>query len=165
MSNEHMSVCGQCGATVYPEHLDTGIARYEAGRLLCVHCAEEYDREHDAAGGASPVPKEAAIPVSSQASANAPGSGFHQAIKPIGTAVHDEDESRFRRPINPTADGATRCRIFHAKLNEGAIEFMTDAINRWIDAHDDIVVKFATSTIGIFEGKHADPNLILTLYY
>ena len=51
MSKEHLSKCQECGASIYPEHLDTGIARYEAGKLMCVHCVEEYEAAHDAVGG------------------------------------------------------------------------------------------------------------------
>ncbi len=47
MSDKSMSKCHNCGASVYPEHVDTGIARYEGGKLLCVHCVEEYEATHD----------------------------------------------------------------------------------------------------------------------
>ena len=46
-----MSTCQSCGASVYPEHLDSGIARYEDGKLLCAHCVKDFERER-AAGGA-----------------------------------------------------------------------------------------------------------------
>lgn len=42
---------------------------------------------------------------------------------------------------------------------------MTGQINEWLDANDKIVVKFATTTIGPFEGKHTEPNLIITAFY
>ena len=42
---------------------------------------------------------------------------------------------------------------------------MNDQINDWLDGNDKISVKTATSTIGMFEGKHAEPNLILTIFY
>jgi len=66
---------------------------------------------------------------------------------------------------DPTLPTATRCRTFHSKLNEGAVAFMNDQINTWIDENPDLRIKFATSSIGVFEGKHADPNLILTIFY
>ena len=45
------------------------------------------------------------------------------------------------------------------------MEFMTDHINAWADRHPDVSIKFATSTVGVFEGKHPDPNLIVTVFY
>ena len=67
--------------------------------------------------------------------------------------------------MEPDKPGGTRCRIFHAKLNDGAIAFMSEQINEWLDTSTGIYVKTSTSTIGVFEGKHADPNLIVTLFY
>ncbi|MCH7808459.1 MAG: hypothetical protein IIB60_04485, partial [Planctomycetes bacterium] len=43
--------------------------------------------------------------------------------------------------------------------------FMSTQINEWIDGNDEIVIKFVTSGIGMFEGKHSEPNLIVTLFY
>ena len=48
-SQEDVSVCEECGASVYKQHLESGIARYEGGRLFCSHCVAEYERTHDAA--------------------------------------------------------------------------------------------------------------------
>ncbi len=48
-AHDDISVCEECGASVYKEHLESGIARYEAGRLLCSHCVAEYESAHDAA--------------------------------------------------------------------------------------------------------------------
>jgi len=42
---------------------------------------------------------------------------------------------------------------------------MTTLMNDWLDTNPDIVIKFSTSTIGNFEGKHTEPNLIVTVYY
>ncbi len=164
---EQHSTCSECGATIYREHLDSGIARYEGNKLLCSFCVAEYEKQHDVSG-----------------------SNVDAALDPISLQDDDEDltpepaqskfkistaallgeggawtESRFKRRLNPDSPGASRCRSFHSKLNESSIDFMTKQINDWLDSNDQIVVKFATSTIGIFEGKHAEPNLIVTLFY
>ena len=60
---------------------------------------------------------------------------------------------------------ATRCRTFHSKLTDGAINFLNHQINEWLDGNEDITVKFSNSTIGPFEGKHVEMNLIVTLFY
>ena len=41
MSSEKTESCHGCGATVYPEHLETGIAKRLDGKLLCSHCVKE----------------------------------------------------------------------------------------------------------------------------
>ena len=49
MTDEVTSICEECGASVYREHINSGIARYEAGKLMCAHCVAEYERAHDGA--------------------------------------------------------------------------------------------------------------------
>ena len=41
MPQESVSACQSCGASIYPEHLDSGIAGYAGGKLLCPHCYSE----------------------------------------------------------------------------------------------------------------------------
>ena len=161
MSDEG-SVCGACGATIYKEHIDSGIARYEAGKLMCPHCVGEFERSHDRATDGAVV-AEVTVGLAEGVADGA------SKIDVFGSAnltdVHAWDDSAFKRKLEPNAEGATRCRIFHSKLNQGAIEFMANSINQWLDESDDIRIKHATSTLGIFEGKHADQNIILTLFY
>lgn len=75
------------------------------------------------------------------------------------------DESSLKRDLQQTGRGATRCRTFHAKLNDGSIAYMNNQINQWVDANPHIEIKFATSSVGVVEGKHAEPHLILTMFY
>ena len=42
---------------------------------------------------------------------------------------------------------------------------MQGQINEWLDGNDQIVVKFVCANIGLFEGKHTEPNLILNVFY
>ncbi len=42
---------------------------------------------------------------------------------------------------------------------------MNEHINEWVDKHDDVEIKFARTVVGVFEGKHSDPNLLITLFY
>jgi len=169
--DETTSVCEGCGASVYRQHLDSGIARYEGGKLLCSHCVADYEKEHDAAGGA---PEEAFEPIEFDdepeapraASAEPAKSKIHGASTGVFGAQHGAwDDARFQRPLRPDSVGATRVRTFHCKLSEGAIDFMINQINDWLDHNDQIVVKFTNTTIGPFEGKHTEPNLIITVFY
>jgi len=165
MRDEVASVCSECGASVYRQHLESGIARYEGSRLLCSHCVADFERKQDESYTEDALEtiefededKEARVDLSS--------SRIHGTTKTTLGVGGVWDESKFKRPLRPNEIGATRCRTFHSKLSEAAIEFMTTQINDWLDAHPDIVLKFSTSTIGNFEGKHTEPNLILTVYY
>ena len=42
---------------------------------------------------------------------------------------------------------------------------MEEQINSWLDDNPDISIKFAETTVGTWEGKHSEPNLIMTVFY
>ena len=46
---EHFETCQECGATIYPEHLDRQVAEKWEGKLLCPFCLRE-KRSASAAG-------------------------------------------------------------------------------------------------------------------
>ena len=158
--------CEECGASVYKQHIDSGIARYEGGKMMCSHCVADYEKKHesDAGIGFEPIELEGgddeedvAVNLSSHTQISTT-----TAILGLGKAW---DDSEYKRPLDTRAISATRCRTFHSKLSESSLQFMNDQINDWIDKDEAITVKFSTSTIGIFEGKHPEPNLILTIFY
>ncbi len=167
--------CDSCGASVYPEHLESGKAGVYEGKLFCPHCAAEYKRTHH-------TDEKRLV---GQPSMKAPGEGEElESLSIIGdderehtssftamgsetladTFAHFED-SHLKRNLDPNGAGATRCRTFHAKLNDGAVAFMNKQINEWADEHPKITIKAASSTIGVWEGKKSDPHLILTVFY
>ena len=75
------------------------------------------------------------------------------------------NDSRFNRRPDPKSPGAIRCRVFHTKLSEAAVQYMNNQVNEWLDENDHIVVKSSSTTIGVFEGKQKEPHLILTIFY
>ncbi len=85
-------------------------------------------------------------------------------VPPAGMVSHDGDD-KLHRQTHATGRGATRTRTFHAKLNDGAMAFLDGQINEWLDQHPDHEVKFATTTIGIVEGKRQEPHLIINVWY
>lgn len=190
MTDEVTSTCERCGASIYKQHIDTGIARYEDGKLMCSHCVAEFERKHDSAVGGlhsedfAPIalddnePGGASDSASDSASGSATASAAASAAASAsgGTRIHGFStetlgahggwsEHRFKRPVSPTGVGASRCRLFHTKLTEGALDFLTNSINEWLDEHPDITIKNSSSTVGPFEGKHTEPNLIVTVFY
>jgi hypothetical protein len=167
---EVTSTCESCGASIYQAHLDSGIARYEGGKLLCAHCVAEYEKSHDAVtgGGAedfAPIELEGDVDKHLAPAKDMQSSRIHAVSAATLGHAGAWDESRFKRKCQRDGGGAIRCRTFHCRLSEGAVEFMTGQINEWLDNNPDIVVKFSNSVIGQFEGKHTEPNLILTVFY
>jgi hypothetical protein len=169
MPDEVQRPCQQCGASIYPEHLDSGIAGYFGGRLLCPHCLEEAEVKADQTGGEEGDTDLETISLVEDESAERADRKSETHIRALGSETQVGgamfDEAGLARALNADAPVASRCRTFHAKLNEGAVAFMNRQINEWTDANPDVSIKFATSTIGIFEGKKADPHLILTVFY
>ncbi len=70
----------------------------------------------------------------------------------------------FNHSMNLTGQGATRVRLFYSKIADGPLLHMETLINDWID-EEGIEVKHVGQVIGTLEGKHADPNLILSIWY
>ncbi|MCP4593115.1 MAG: hypothetical protein GY842_20460 [bacterium] len=168
MAEEQMRQCEGCGASIYREHLDTGIAGYWESQLLCAHCLQEKEKS-GGQGGAKPsedletislVDEEPAKPAAQSSSATQVR-GLSETQLGMGTY----DDSALENPADPASPMATRCRTFHTKLNDGAVAYLNREINEWIDRSASIRLKFATSTIGVFEGKRADPHLIITVFY
>jgi hypothetical protein len=74
-------------------------------------------------------------------------------------------QHKFKRHLQHNECGAIRCRIFHAKLNDGALQFVQDQINNWIDQNPEVDIKHLNTNVGVVEGKSSEPHLIITLFY
>jgi hypothetical protein len=70
----------------------------------------------------------------------------------------------FKRPLNLTGQGATRCKFYHSKIAAPSLEFMENQINQWLDS-EKVEVKQVSQVIGIMEGKTPVPNLIVMIWY
>ncbi|MBN1556354.1 MAG: hypothetical protein JXA11_16560 [Phycisphaerae bacterium] len=70
----------------------------------------------------------------------------------------------FKREMNLTGKGATRVRMFYSKIADGPLLHLESMINDWID-EEGIEVKHIAQVIGTLEGKRAEPNLIITVWY
>jgi hypothetical protein len=176
-AEEVFESCAQCGATVYPEHIQKGLANRSEGRLMCVHCL----RAVRAAPANGAVPEAVAVAVDEPiALVEVEDGGLEGADEPIaydkkptvirsfsgaGGLAASAAGHTFRRPLLIDTPNATRCRVFHAKLADGAFMHMCEQINEWVDASDEIQIKFVSSCIGVVEGKHADQHLIMTVFY
>jgi len=167
MTDDIASKCEECGASVYRAHLDSGIARYEKGRLLCVHCVGELDnvKKGNADDDFAPIAFDDDDDEPAPRTKTEAASKIHGATKATLGVSGVWNDARFQRQLDPQSPGATRCRTFHSKLSAAAIEFMNNQINDWLDGNPDLFIKHATSCIGPFEGKHTEQNLIITIFY
>jgi hypothetical protein len=180
MADELVHECTGCGASVYQEHIDSGMARHEDGKLMCPHCVAECDRARAPSpvgaggGGGSSDDDDLDIfePIAfDDADDNADKSPDMSQTR-VSTMTESVlgaagvwDDSQYDRPLDSKSTSASRCRMFHCKLSDAAVNFMGSQINDWLDKNEEIKIKFATSQIGLFEGKHSELNLILTLFY
>ena len=158
---ENVLSCSTCGASVYPEHLQRGLAARVSGQLHCPCCLAEKKKTEPS--GDAEIPLQ--LVDEAEVSDRSHGTSLHGTH---GLSLADSvarGSRQFRRPLNHSDDGATRVRIFHAKLSDGAIRNMEQLVNEWLDSDPEITIKFATTTVGTWEGKHIEPNLIVTIYY
>ena len=70
----------------------------------------------------------------------------------------------FKRALNVTGHGATRCKFYHSKIAAPSLEFMENQINQWLDS-EKVEVKYISQVIGIMEGKTPVPNLVVMIWY
>lgn len=174
MSDEldSFKTCEECGATIYPEHLENRLAEQFEGQLLCVHCVKARR------AAASPDDKPAddgSAPIALVDEDDSDLGDLQYDTKPTviksfgggpgGMGMGGLDEDKLRRNLLTGSPNATRCRTFHCKLADGPITHLNEQINEWADSNDNIEIKFATSCIGVIEGKHVDPHLIVTVFY
>ncbi len=173
---EQFASCADCGATIYPEHLEKRVAEHWEGKLLCPFCLRE-KRQGSAIGmtppsAGEPAAQPATLVELESAERNA-AIGYEKkptAVRAMssggsGAPVGHVSERKYHRELVKGAAAATRCKTFHCKLADGPIAYMCDQINEWADSDQNIEIKFATSTIGVVEGKHVDPHLIVTVFY
>ena len=89
------------------------------------------------------------------------------AVRAIGAAAHmgaSGPKSAFKRPLNLTGQGATRCRVFRSRIAAAALDFMENQVNQWLDS-EKIEIKHVGHVIGVMEGKTPEPNVIVMVWY
>lgn len=157
MAVDGTAVCDGCGATIYPDHLRNRTADRWAGKLLCPHClAEKKAPPASAALGSIALQPEAPA---------ARGAPAPEPTARVVTSAPAPREPTYRRALLDTPGLATRSRSFHAKLTDASLVHLNQQVNEWVDAHPDVSIKFATSSVGIIEGKHTDQHLVITIFY
>jgi hypothetical protein len=170
---EAQRTCDKCGAGIQREHLlDHTAARYK-GKLLCPQCVQDVkarimaarSAEQDAEATADPTDVPIALVDDDEKPRVVAGPskqihGFSGAEMSTQLA-----ERRYQRGLLKGTRSATRCKTFHCKLTDASFQHLNEQINEWVDEREDVEIKFALSDIGVVEGKHADPHLIVTIFY
>ena len=170
--------CDQCGANIPREDfLSHAAARYK-GKLLCSKCVQEVkeqlatQRKPDEGVSQQKLITDELEPI------KLPFSFVEEDDKPrvvagpsaqihgvSGISTFQQKEREYKRPVLKGVPQATRCRTFHCKLSDASFSNLNDQINEWVDENENVEIKFAISDIGVVEGKHADPHLIVTIFY
>jgi hypothetical protein len=70
----------------------------------------------------------------------------------------------WKRKPNADGKGATHVKSFHTRLNTEALETLDLQINQWLEEHPELEVKHINATIGEWQGKVKEPNLILQVW-
>ncbi len=169
VEQDDQKTCDVCGASIYKEHIDQGIARSMGGKLMCPPCLLDHEKEETALaasglGDLAPIAFDDGGDDEDQGEMMS-SSRIHQSSAATLGVGHGWDDSKYQRPLDTRAISATRCRTFHAKLTVAALEYMNELINNWVDENENITIKFSNSTIGMFEGKQAEPHVVVTLFY
>jgi len=86
------------------------------------------------------------------------------SVRAIGSVLSAEKKAQFKRPLNLTGQGATRCRVFHSKIAMAPLENLEQTINEWLDS-EKIEIKHVGHIIGTMEGKRPEPNLLVIVWY
>ncbi len=160
--SEPLMSCSACGASIYREHIERHMAGLLGGAMYCPHCYQARQQAEAAAASGQDL--------ATLALSDVPPAGDRSGRSSITGIAAFTDASTFeaqvfQRPLNPAGRGASRMRIFHCKLAPGPVMHMNLQINQWLDANPDIEIKFANTTVGVMEAKHAEPNLIVTLFF
>lgn len=158
---EQLKSCEGCGATIYPEHITNGRATIISGKLLCPLCIGEKKAKTQVTPAVDQEPEP--LTLVDEQEFEQSGRKMEAFGEKAKTPVHPEVV--YHKALQKTGSGATRVKVFHTKLNDGAVEFMTHLINEWVDSNPDVEIKNSQTTVGVWEGKHAEPHLILTIWY
>ena len=85
-------------------------------------------------------------------------------VRQFATNALDTKKTEFKRPLNKTGKGATRCKLFHSRIAVAPLEHMEQQVNEWLDG-EDIEIKHVGQSIGVMEGKTSKPNLLVMVWY
>ena len=87
----------------------------------------------------------------------------HHKIMAFGPQ-NELKEKEYKRPTTITGRGAVRVRTFHGHMSDDGLRRLDEKINDFLEAHPQFEVKFATTTVGVWDGKTKEPALLINLW-
>jgi hypothetical protein len=93
------------------------------------------------------------------------GDSTKSKIRQFSVAGSMSQQHDWKRTPHTEQIGAVRMRSFHGRLSDNGLEYLDDSVNKWLDAHPEVEVKFVTSTVGLYDGKIKELALILNVWY
>lgn len=93
---------------------------------------------------------------------HAPGEMKPKIMHTQATQIAKKTE--WRRKPNADGKGCTHVKSFHCRLNGESVEIMDQQINEWLEAHPELEVKLVSTSIGEWQGKIKEPNLIVQVW-
>lgn len=79
----------------------------------------------------------------------------------LGAKKHEEN---WNRTPNANGTGAIHVKSFHCKLNDDSLVYMDQQVNEWLDAHPQYEVKFVTTSIGEWQGKMKEMQMVVQVW-
>ncbi len=64
-----------------------------------------------------------------------------------------------------SAERISGVKTFFTKLHPGAIDFLDEQINKWLNENPGITIKRTNTVTGEIQGKKTEPNIIVTIWY
>lgn len=100
------------------------------------------------------------------------GSSVNSAPAPAPAPAAPPEIDVDERPISKDTgkkvswpDRITGVKTFFTKLHPGAIEFLDDAIGRWLADNPGVTIKMTNAVIGEIQAKKTEQNIIITVWY
>ncbi len=85
-------------------------------------------------------------------------------VRQLGRRAKISASKEYKRPLNLTGEGATRCRVFESRIALEPLAHMEERINDWLDS-EEIEVKHVGHMVGVMEGKTPRPNVVVVVWY
>lgn len=67
--------------------------------------------------------------------------------------------------VASTSGRVTGVKTFFTKLHPGALEFLDEQINTWLEKNPQVDIKHTNITTGDVQSKKTEPNIIVTVWY
>ncbi len=95
--------------------------------------------------------------------------GDHQPTEVKPKILHTQataitKKTEWKRKPSMDGTGATHVRTFHSRLSSEGMEILDQQINQWLEEHPEIEVKLVTTSVGEWQGKVKEPNLIVQIW-